>query len=110
MQTGIHPNYIETKVSCACGNAFVTRSTRPVIKTDICSVCHPFFTGQQKLLDSAGRVEKFGKRFAKTGGKTIVREKAVQKRIATPHLKVPAKKVLTSTPTTAPKKEKKKAH
>ncbi|MCX6090410.1 MAG: 50S ribosomal protein L31 [Candidatus Atribacteria bacterium] len=60
MRKEIHPNYKETKVSCACGNSFITRSTRyPEIKTEICSKCHPFFTGQQRLVDTAGRVEKF---------------------------------------------------
>jgi large subunit ribosomal protein L31 len=110
MQPEIHPKYMESKVICACGNEFSTRSTLSVIKVDICSSCHPFFTGQQKLLDSAGRVEKFGKRFAKTGGKTIQREKAVQKKIASPLVKVSGKKVLSSTPTAAKEKDKKKAH
>ena len=60
MKKGIHPEYKETRVICACGNTFVTRSTRfPEIKVEICSKCHPFFTGQQKLVDTAGRVEKF---------------------------------------------------
>ena len=69
-----------------------------LIKVDICSACHPFFTGQQKLVDTAGRVERFGKRFAKTGGKTVERKKQEQKKIA----KAPAKpkgRVLSSTPT-----------
>jgi len=109
MQTGIHPTYQQATVTCACGNQFVTRSTHSTIRVDICNVCHPFFTGQQKLLDSAGRVERFGKRFAKTGGKTLERSKKVQKRIATPLMKVKPMKVLTTTPT-APKKDKKKAH
>ncbi|MBP8932802.1 MAG: 50S ribosomal protein L31 [Candidatus Atribacteria bacterium] len=60
MKKGIHPNYKETRVICACGNSFVTRSTKaPEIRVEICSSCHPFFTGQQKLIDTAGRVEKF---------------------------------------------------
>jgi len=111
MQTGIHPIYQEAKVVCACGNQFVTRSTLPLIKVDICSNCHPFFTGQQKLIDSAGRVEKFGKRFAKTSGKTVVREKTTQKKIATPLTKMSSSaKKFTSTPVAAPTKDKKKAH
>jgi large subunit ribosomal protein L31 len=61
----IHPNYKETKVSCACGEAFVTRSTMNAIKVDICSKCHPFFTGREKILDAEGRVEKFKKKYAK---------------------------------------------
>jgi large subunit ribosomal protein L31 len=59
MQTGIHPEYKETTVTCACGSQFTTRSTAENIHTEICSQCHPFFTGKQKLLDSAGRVDKF---------------------------------------------------
>lgn len=109
MQTDIHPKYQEARVQCACGNSFVTRSTLPSISVDICSKCHPFFTGQQRLLDAAGRVEKFGKRFAKTGGKTVVRKKTVQKKIASPLLKTPGSRVLTSTPT-AKKDAKKKSH
>jgi large subunit ribosomal protein L31 len=75
MKEGIHPKYQECAVSCACGYSFKTRSTKPVIKLEICSNCHPFFTGKQKLIDTAGRVEKFQKRFAKTEGKTIVKKK-----------------------------------
>ena len=65
MKADIHPNYTECKVTCACGNKFVTRSTRNEIKVDICSACHPFFTGSQKFVDTAGRVDKFRKRYAK---------------------------------------------
>lgn len=63
MKKGIHPNYVETTVSCACGNSFTTLSVKPVLKVDVCSKCHPFFTGQQRILDSAGRVERFRRRF-----------------------------------------------
>lgn len=63
MKQGIHPNYIESTVSCACGNSFKTLSVKPVLKVDVCSKCHPFFTGQQRILDSAGMVERFRKRF-----------------------------------------------
>jgi len=65
MKEGIHPNYNEINVKCACGNTFTTRSTRKEIFTEICSACHPFFTGKQKLVDTAGRVERFKKRYAK---------------------------------------------
>jgi large subunit ribosomal protein L31 len=65
MKEKIHPNYKESKVSCACGEAFVTRSTMNAIKVDICSKCHPFFTGREKILDAEGRVEKFKKKYAK---------------------------------------------
>jgi large subunit ribosomal protein L31 len=63
MKKDIHPNYVETKVTCACGNVIETRSTREGIKVEICSNCHPFFTGKQKLVDSAGRVERFQKKY-----------------------------------------------
>jgi len=59
MKPGIHPTYQETTISCACGNVIQTRSTSENLHTEICSECHPFFTGKQKLLDSAGRVDKF---------------------------------------------------
>src|SRR5213080_3992325 len=63
MKKGIHPNYVEATVSCACGNSFQTLSIKPLLKIDVCSKCHPFFTGQQRILDTAGRVERFRKRF-----------------------------------------------
>jgi len=65
MKKGIHPDYVECKVTCACGNSFITRSTVKEIRVEICSNCHPFFTGKQKLIDSAGRVEKFRKKYGK---------------------------------------------
>ena len=70
MKKGIHPEYMETRVICACGNTFVTRSTKKEIRVEICSQCHPFFTGKQKLIDSAGRVEKFRKKYGETKTKT----------------------------------------
>ncbi len=63
MKKDIHPEYQEIEVTCACGNSFKTGSTLPEMKVEICSVCHPFFTGKQKLIDSAGRVERFQKRY-----------------------------------------------
>jgi large subunit ribosomal protein L31 len=63
MKTGIHPNFVEATVTCACGNTFKTGSVRQNLRVDVCSNCHPFFTGQQRILDSAGRVERFRKRF-----------------------------------------------
>ena len=63
MKTGIHPEYYQATVKCACGNTFVTGSTQKEIHVEICSACHPFFTGKQKLLDTAGRVERFKKRY-----------------------------------------------
>jgi large subunit ribosomal protein L31 len=65
MKAGIHPDYREATVSCACGSKFQTRSTVGDLKVDICSSCHPFFTGTQKLMDTEGRVERFNKKYAK---------------------------------------------
>ncbi|ADB19406.1 ribosomal protein L31 [Pirellula staleyi DSM 6068] len=64
MKEKIHPQYIETAVSCSCGNSFTTRSTRKELRVDICSACHPFFTGKLKYVDTAGRIEKFQNKFA----------------------------------------------
>jgi large subunit ribosomal protein L31 len=64
MKEGIHPEYIKTTITCACGNVIETKSTKKDIKTEICSQCHPFITGKQKLLDTAGRVERFKKKYA----------------------------------------------
>ena len=66
MKKDIHPTYQEARVRCACGNEFVTRSTLDSIQVEICSACHPFFTGTQKIIDTEGRVERFRKRYAKT--------------------------------------------
>ncbi len=63
MKSDIHPKYVETTVTCACGNTIKTRSTTPDLQVEICSACHPFFTGKQKLVDTAGRVERFKKRY-----------------------------------------------
>jgi len=65
MKQGIHPQYNEAVVRCACGNSFKTRSTVSDIRVEICSVCHPFFTGRQKLVDTAGRVERFNQKWGK---------------------------------------------
>lgn len=64
MKENIHPKYVECTVTCGCGNKFMTRSTKAKIAVEICSNCHPFFTGQQKFVDTAGRVEKFQKKYA----------------------------------------------
>lgn len=108
MKAGIHPLYLNAKVVCACGNSFETRSTKELIKLEICSACHPFFTGQQKLIDTAGRVERFKKRFSSTEGKTIVRKPAkttAKKLDNVGQAAARSGKVLT----TAPKKEEKGA-
>lgn len=64
MKEKIHPKYYDTTVKCGCGNAFKTRSTRKELKVDICNMCHPFFTGKLKYVDTAGRIEKFQSKFA----------------------------------------------
>ena len=66
MKTDIHPEYVETTISCACGEVIRTRATVPNLRVAICSKCHPFFTGRQKLVDSAGRVEKFRRKYGQT--------------------------------------------
>jgi large subunit ribosomal protein L31 len=71
MKAGIHPNYKRCEVTCVCGNTFVTRSTVSSIKIELCSNCHPFFTGKQKLVDSTGRVERFKKRYGTKEAKAI---------------------------------------
>ena len=65
MKTDIHPAYDEVTVKCSCGNTFTTRSTKKEIHIEICSVCHPFFTGKQKLVDTAGRIERFQKKYGR---------------------------------------------
>ncbi len=69
MKENIHPNYNACTVTCACGHKFQTRSVKTEIRTDICSECHPYFTGAQKFVDTAGRVDKFLKRYGKPGAK-----------------------------------------
>ena len=66
MKKDIHPNYKEVTVTCGCGNSFTTRSTAPKIAVEVCANCHPFFTGKQKFVDTAGRVERFSKKFGGT--------------------------------------------
>ena len=63
MKTGIHPDYTETTITCACGNVIHTRSTKQTLRVEICSKCHPFFTGEKKFVDSAGRIDRFNKRY-----------------------------------------------
>ncbi len=75
MKEGIHPKYVETKVTCGCGNAFTTGSTQAELKLDICNVCHPFYTGKLKYVDTAGRIEKFKTKFAGTGYASLKRGK-----------------------------------
>ena len=107
MKAEIHPEYQIAHVRCTCGNEFETRSTKELIKLEICAACHPFYTGQQRLVDTAGRVERFKKRFESTQGKMVVR-KAQTKVKKIEHVGASAKrqgKVLTTAPQ-ADKKEK----
>jgi large subunit ribosomal protein L31 len=76
MKPGIHPKYYEVEVRCACGNTFRTRSTKPELHLEICNVCHPFFTGRQKLVDTEGRVERFTRKY---GAQPLARRKKTQK-------------------------------
>ena len=99
MKAGIHPLYTMAKVICACGNTFETRSTKEVIKLEICGNCHPFYTGQQRLIDTAGRVERFKKRFESTQGKTIVRKvKTETKKIVSVGASAKRSKTLSTAP------------
>lgn len=66
MKKGIHPNLVESTVVCACGNTFPTRSVKPLLKVEICSKCHPFFTGTQRIVDTAGQVERFMRRLSRS--------------------------------------------
>lgn len=68
MKAEIHPDYVECTVTCGCGSVFTTHSTQPTINVEICSACHPFYTGQQKFVDTAGRIEKFRRRYGNRGG------------------------------------------
>ena len=65
MKTGIHPEYVDSVVRCSCGKEWRTRSTKAEMRVDVCSNCHPFFTGEQRIVDTAGRVERFRRRYAK---------------------------------------------
>ena len=76
MKQGIHPDYVECIVRCTCGNTFVTRSTKPELRVDICSACHPFFTGTQKLIDTGGRVQRFADKFGSAKDMVAQREAA----------------------------------
>jgi large subunit ribosomal protein L31 len=95
VKEGIHPQYKDVEVRCACGNTFKTRSTKPELHLEICSACHPFFTGRQKLIDTEGRVERFSKKFgAQTSEQRRTAEKAAK---AAKAAKTPAKKKTTVT-------------
>ena len=72
MKPGIHPKYADATVVCACGNTFQTRSAKPNLRTDLCNVCHPFYTGEQRIVDTAGQVERFLRRMETAAGDTRV--------------------------------------
>ena len=65
MKTDIHPEYQAATITCSCGNSWETRSTKPSMSVDVCAACHPFFTGEQRIVDTAGRVERFNRRYAR---------------------------------------------
>lgn len=65
MKTGIHPTYETATVNCSCGNSYETRSTKPELRTELCSECHPFYTGKQKIIDTGGRIERFERKYGK---------------------------------------------
>lgn len=98
MKNDIHPSYNLCEVTCVCGNAFQTRSVRPTIKVETCNACHPFYTGKQKILDTAGRIEKFNTKFASTEGKMVITKakKVVVKSVTPKH--TAKRKVLSSAP------------
>jgi len=74
VKKGIHPKYVETTIVCACGNTVHTRSTKEKVHVEICSECHPFYTGKQKLVDSEGRVERFKKRYGSKKPKNVAED------------------------------------
>ena len=69
MKVGIHPDYVDTTITCACGEVIQTRSTKPDIRVEVCSKCHPFYTGKQKLMDTAGRVERFQRKYKRAAAR-----------------------------------------
>jgi large subunit ribosomal protein L31 len=84
MQNDIHPEYFDVTVTCSCGNSFATRSTRKELRVDICSACHPFFTGKLKYIDTAGRIEKFQTKFAAGSYASVQKPTKGKKKIAQP--------------------------
>jgi large subunit ribosomal protein L31 len=95
VKEGIHPQYKEVEVRCACGNTFKTRSTKPELHLEICSACHPFFTGRQKLIDTEGRVERFSKKYGVQTSEQRKTKAAAAK--AAKAAKTPAKKKTAAT-------------
>ena len=83
MKSEIHPEYMEAKVTCSCGESFTTRATVPELKVEICSNCHPFYTGKQKLVDSGGRVERFQRKYGKktSGAQKEEKDEGIKKAV-----------------------------
>ena len=79
MKQGIHPEYVECTVKCSCGNTFTTRSTKSELKVDICNVCHPFYTGQQRFVDTGGRVQRFADKFGASAKESVAEREAAKK-------------------------------
>src|SRR5687767_12261179 len=98
VKEGIHPTYQEVDARCACGNTFKTRSTKPELHLEICSACHPFFTGRQKLIDTEGRVERFNKKF---GLQTSEQRKTAEKAAKATKAATAKKAVKPKAPATA---------
>jgi large subunit ribosomal protein L31 len=78
MREGIHPDYVEATVHCSCGNTFTTRSTKPELHVELCDLCHPFYTGQQKFVDTGGRVQRFADKFGSAAETVIAKETAAK--------------------------------
>lgn len=78
MKQGIHPEYVESTVRCSCGNTFKTRSTKPEIVVELCNACHPFYTGQQKFVDTGGRVQRFSDKFGSAAAATLKKAEEVK--------------------------------
>ena len=102
MKEGIHPKYQDVEARCACGHTFKTRSTKPELHLEICSACHPFFTGRQKLIDTEGRVERFSKKF---GAQTSEQRKTAEKAVKATKKPV-ARKAKAQAPVTVPPESK----
>ncbi len=104
MKKGIHPQYVECTVTCACGYTFKTRSTKPEIKLEICGNCHPYFTGKQKYVDTAGRIEKFMKKYGEKFDITQRKKKTKKEKKIVEKIKSTTEKILTTKPTKKKKK------
>ena len=103
MKKGIHPKYVECTVRCSCGNTFVTRSTKSELKVDICNACHPFYTGQQKFVDTGGRVQRFADKFGSAKQLVAQREAAAKAAKAAANAQAEAKKAAERTAKAAAK-------